>query len=80
MARELRLKSQGIRLMARGIRPRGKLEAQVLKERSKNSHTKRTYKGTSIFIGFLSDLPARNLRNDVLHLFLSQFFAKFGTV
>ena len=35
MARELRLKSQEIRLRERGIRTRGKFEAQGIKERPK---------------------------------------------
>ena len=45
MARKLRLESQGIRLRARGIRPRWKLEAQGLKEQPKISTQKGPGKG-----------------------------------
>ena len=49
MERELRLKSQGIRLRARVIRPRGKLEAKGIKERPKISNQKEPTKGLKCF-------------------------------
>ena len=64
--------ARGIRLKARGIRPRWRLEAQGIKERLKIAHAKRTNKETSVFIGYFGNLAAWDAKNVVLQLFATQ--------
>lgn len=54
--------------MARGIRPRWRLESQGIKERPKIAHAKRTNKGMSVFIGYFYKLVAQDVGNVVLQL------------